>query len=59
MKFVGQGVQKLEPEQLDTHTYRQTQATENITFPLTRLVMNNYTDKYKRFKFFTNINVVK
>ena len=47
MKSVGQGVQKLEPEQPDTHTHRQTDkqtdrqthATENITFPHSRLVI--------------------
>ena len=38
MKFPGQGVQKVEPKQTD----RQTDATENITFPLSRLV-NIYT----------------
>ena len=54
MKFVDQGVQNLEPEQPDTHTHththtdrqtgrqtdRQTHATENITFPHSRLVVN-------------------
>ena len=51
MKSVGQGVQKLEPEQPDTHTHthththrdrqtnRQTHVTENITFPLSRLLI--------------------
>ena len=48
MKSVGQDVQKLEPEQPDTHTHtqtdrqtdRQTHVTENITFPHSRLVIN-------------------
>ena len=52
MKFVGQGVRKLEPEQTDKHTHthththtqtdgrtdRQTNTTENITFPHSWLV---------------------
>ena len=46
MKFVGQGVKKLEPEQPDSQTDRQTDrrtdrqthVTVNITFPLLRLV---------------------
>ena len=37
MQLLGQGFQKLEPEQLDRQTETQTHATENITTPHSRV----------------------
>ena len=49
MKFVAQGVQKLEPEQTETQTDsdRQTDVAENITVPLSWLVNMNKPVKFK------------
>ena len=71
MKVIGQGVRKLEPEQPDTHTHtqtdrqtnkqtdrqtdRQTHATENITFPHSRLVMRIIKHRLIRLKFYKDI----